>query len=164
MSDYTIDFYGTFLNIPPKCVFTALYYCYKAGATWNCCSFGAFGVHQDHTTMHNVTSLHAKPHMYGACVLSSACNLPPALLAEWLGSFTCYCSNTGAERIQNKSWHRKFTPEKKNPTTYWIRNKSQRSKLTPEKKITPLLTPACIQSTITLAKILLFILGSHQFF
>ena len=33
----------------------------------------------------------------GVCVFS--CNLPPALLAEWLGSFTCYCGNTGVERI-----------------------------------------------------------------
>ena len=29
---------------------TALFVCYMAGATWNCCRFGAFGVH--HTTMH----------------------------------------------------------------------------------------------------------------
>ena len=28
-----------------------------------------------------------------------SCNLPPALLAEWPGSFTCYCGNTGVERI-----------------------------------------------------------------
>ena len=27
------------------------------------------------------------------------CNLPPALLAERPGSFTCYCGNTGVERI-----------------------------------------------------------------
>ena len=27
------------------------------------------------------------------------CNLPPALLAEWPGSFTCYCRETGVERI-----------------------------------------------------------------
>ena len=27
------------------------------------------------------------------------CNLPPALLAEWLGSFTCYCGNMGVEQI-----------------------------------------------------------------
>ena len=42
-------------------------------------------------------SLHAKPHTQGVCVFS--CNLPPALLAEWQGSFMCYCSNTGVERI-----------------------------------------------------------------
>ena len=42
-------------------------------------------------------SLHAKRHTKGACVFSS--NLPPARLAEWPGSFTCYCGNTGVERI-----------------------------------------------------------------
>ena len=41
------------------------------------------------------------------------CNLPPALLAEWPGSFTCHCSNTGVERTPNKSQHRKLTLEKK---------------------------------------------------
>ena len=35
--------------------------------------------------------------MYGACVFN--CNLPPALLAEWPGSFTCYYGNTGVEQI-----------------------------------------------------------------
>ena len=35
----------------------------------------------------------------GVCVFG--CNLAPALLAEWPGSFTCYCGNTGVERI---SW------------------------------------------------------------
>ena len=33
------------------------------------------------------------------------CNLPPALLAEWPGSFTCRCSNTGVELTPNKSQH-----------------------------------------------------------
>ena len=28
-----------------------------------------------------------------------SCNLPPALLAGWPGSFTCYCGNAGVERI-----------------------------------------------------------------
>ena len=32
---------------------------YLAGATWNCCGLGAFCVH--HTSMHQVTLLHAKP-------------------------------------------------------------------------------------------------------
>ena len=36
-------------------------------------------------------------HKVSACVFS--CNLPPALLAEWPGSFTCYCGNTGVEWI-----------------------------------------------------------------
>ena len=42
------------------------------------------------------------------------CNLPPALLAEWLGSFTFHCGNTGVEWIPNKSQHGKLTLEKKN--------------------------------------------------
>ena len=41
------------------------------------------------------------------------CNLPPALLAEWPGSFTCHCSNTGVERTPNRSQHTKLTLEKK---------------------------------------------------
>ena len=46
-----------------------------------------------------------------ACVFR--CNLPPALLAEWQGSFTCHCGNTGLERTPNKSQHTKLTLEKK---------------------------------------------------
>ena len=41
------------------------------------------------------------------------CNLPPALLAEWPGSFTCHCGNTGVEWTLNKSQHTKLTLEKK---------------------------------------------------
>ena len=41
------------------------------------------------------------------------CNLPPALLAEWPGSFTCPCSNPGVERTPNKSQHTKMTLEKR---------------------------------------------------
>ena len=33
-------------------------------------------------------SLYSKPHTKGVCVFN--CNLPPALLAEWPGSFTFY--------------------------------------------------------------------------
>ena len=32
-------------------------------------------------------------------VYAFSCNLPPALLAEWPGSFTCYCGNMGVEQI-----------------------------------------------------------------
>ena len=42
-------------------------------------------------------------------------NLPPALLAEWLGSFTCYCGNAEVEQVPKKRvsteswpWRRKF--------------------------------------------------------
>ena len=45
-----------------------------------------------------------------------SCNLPPALLAEWPGSFTCYCGNTGGGmdteiRVSTESWpwRRKFS-------------------------------------------------------
>ena len=40
------------------------------------------------------------------------CNLPPALLAEWPGSFKCYCGNTGVERTPRKSQNTKLTPER----------------------------------------------------
>ena len=50
-------------------------------------------------------------HTQDACVFS--CNLPPALLAEWQGSFTCYCSLTRRwSGYRNKSRHRKLTLEK----------------------------------------------------
>ena len=35
------------------------------------------------------------------------CNLPPALLAEWPGSFTCHCSNRGVEQTLNLKLHLK---------------------------------------------------------
>ena len=41
------------------------------------------------------------------------CHLLSALLAEWPGSFTCHCSNTGVERTPNKSQHTKLPLEKK---------------------------------------------------
>ena len=37
------------------------------------------------------------------------CNLPPALLVKWPGSFTCHCSNTGVERTLNRRQHTKLT-------------------------------------------------------
>ena len=48
-----------------------------------------------------------------SCVCVFGCNLPPALLAEWPGSFTCHCGNTGVEQTPNKSQHTKLTLEKK---------------------------------------------------
>ena len=47
----------------------------------------------------------------GVCLCR--CKLPSALLAEWPGSFTCHCSNTGVERTPGKSQHTKLTLEKK---------------------------------------------------
>ena len=39
----------------------------------------------------------------GVCVFR--CNLPPALLAKWPGSFMCYCGNKGVEQTPNKTQH-----------------------------------------------------------
>ena len=47
----------------------------------------------------------------GACKFR--CNLPPALLAERPGSFTCHCGNTGVKRTPNKSQHTKLTLRRK---------------------------------------------------
>ena len=83
----------------------------------NCCRLGASSVY----TIQPCTSLHRnslKLHTYGECVFS--CKLSPAFLffffflfendwdllratrifvPERLGSFTCYCGNTGVQRI-----------------------------------------------------------------
>ena len=42
-----------------------------------------------------------------------SCNLPPALLAEWPGSFTCTVVTRGWNGYRNKSQHRKSTLDKK---------------------------------------------------
>ena len=46
-------------------------------------------------------------------VCMCGCNLPPALLAGWLRSFTCHCGNMGMKRTPIKSQHTKLTMEKK---------------------------------------------------
>ena len=76
---------------------------------------GAFSAHR--TTMHHATSLHAKQHTQGACVYS--CNMPPALLAEWPGSFTCYCGNTVT---QENTFHLLLLPGLE-PRTFWSRDR-----------------------------------------
>ena len=58
---------------------------------------------------------------------SFSCNMPPALLAEWPGSFTCYCGNMGVEWIlkwvitKHWPWWRKFLLFLLGlePTTFW---------------------------------------------
>ena len=52
--------------------------------------------------MHHVASLQSKLHTQGAYVFS--CTLPPALLAEWPGTFTCYCVNTGGGAATDNAW------------------------------------------------------------
>ena len=83
-----------------------------AGATWNCSRLDAFCVH--HTTMHHVTSCKAT---YVKCCMFSH-NLPPALLAEWLGSFTCYCGNTGWNGDRNESAQKVDPWEEISPTAH----------------------------------------------
>ena len=39
-----------------------------------------------------------------------SCTLPPALLAEWLGSFTCHCGKTDVERISKQNLAQKVDP------------------------------------------------------
>ena len=49
--------------------------------------------------MQSCTSLqchYLKPYVY-VCVCAFSCDLPPALLADHLGSFTCYCGKTWVE-------------------------------------------------------------------
>ena len=41
------------------------------------------------------------------------CNVPPALLAEWPGSFKCHCSNTWVEGPPNKNRQTKLILEEK---------------------------------------------------
>ena len=64
------------------------------------------------------------------------CNLAPALLAEWPGSFTCHCHNTWVECRLIKSQHTKLTQRRK----FSLRSCSQpfsHESSTPQKKILP---------------------------
>ena len=85
-----IAFYSAFLNIHRSGVFTVLAWLVPQESA-------AISARSVYTIQPCTVSLHAKPHTSGAYVFG--CNLPPALLAEWPGSFTCYCGNTGVERI-----------------------------------------------------------------
>ena len=81
-----------------------------------------FWVH--HTTKHQFTvSLYSKPHMEDAVCFY----LPPALLAEWLGSFVCYCtkSNMWVEWILKYIQHKVDSGGIQNPLpsdTVWSPN------------------------------------------
>ena len=70
--------------------------------------------------------LHGRDVFVGVCEFS--CNLSPALLAEWPGSFTCYCGNTGVERIPKLESAQKVDPGEENspaaPTGIWTRDLS----------------------------------------
>ena len=87
-----------------------------AGATQNCCHLSAFCVH--HTTMHHVPC-HATSH-------KTTYNLPPALLAEWPGSFTGYCGNMGMEQVWKRESAQNVDPGGKHsptiPAGTWTQN------------------------------------------
>ena len=91
-------------------VVTGLFACYMASAVWNWCRLGASSVY----TIQPCTSSqchNSKPQSYvGVCVFS--CNLLPALLAGWPGSFTCYCGKTGVEGTPNYEPHGQRTQGK----------------------------------------------------
>ena len=103
------SFFFFFLRPPKQCTDSAIWslhgWCYVKLQSSRC----MFCVH--HTTMHQFTvSSHTKPYRQGAYVFR--CTLPPALLAEWLRSSTCYCSNTGGAmktkiRVSAESWPRR---------------------------------------------------------
>ena len=68
------------------------------------------------------------PTPWVKCACKFICNLPPAPLTEWLGSFTCHCGNTSVEQTLNKSQRGQLTLEKKilpllllgtEPMTFW---------------------------------------------
>ena len=80
----------------------ALFGCCMAGATWNCCCLGASSVY----TIQPYTSLQYRfiqSHICRVYICVFNCNLQPALLAEWPGSFTCYCGKENARRTNQNS-------------------------------------------------------------
>ena len=101
------------MNIHRSGVPSALFGCYMAGATQNCCRLGAFCVH--HTTGHapsHVTSCEATDIGRVHACLAVTCHLH-----FWQNYdrdlFTYFCVNKGVERTPKKSQHRKLTLEKK---------------------------------------------------
>ena len=112
-----LTFYSTILNVRQSDVLTTLFDCYVAGDTWNCCRPGARSVY----IIQPCTSLqcHLIPSHIRTVQVSLGvfrCNPPPALLAEWPGSLTCYCGITGVERIPIRESAQKFTLEKTTTT------------------------------------------------
>ena len=105
-STWVTSFIARFLNIHRSCVLTALAWLVPLETT---VSAQILCTPYNHAPCH-FTQSHIRN---GVCVFS--CNLTPARLAEWPGSFTCYCGNTGVERIpkwvstESQPWRRKFS-------------------------------------------------------
>ena len=94
----TFTYNSAFFNVHLSDLLMALFGCYMVNAIWNCHRLGARSVYIIQPCV-CLQCYFIPSHiiMCGACVFS--CNLPPALLAKWVGSFMCYCGNTGVERI-----------------------------------------------------------------
>ena len=80
-------------------------------------------------TPYNHASCHfMQSHIRKVYASLAQCNLPPALLEEWPGSFTCYCGNTGVERIPKLESAQKVDPGEENSpaasTGIWTRDLS----------------------------------------
>ena len=96
-SSLTAALHSTLFNAHQNGVLTALFGCYMAGAMRNSCHHGVHSVFTPYNRaqVYTVTLLEATSVR---CICVS-CNLPPALLAEWSGSFLCYSGNTEVEPI-----------------------------------------------------------------
>ena len=98
------------LNYDRNDVQTALFY---GPLLHGWCRLAVLCVH--HTTIHPVTSLHAEPRNYVSVhyALRVPCNMPPA--SFWQNDRdllrTCYCCNTGVERIPKKKILPPLLPE-----------------------------------------------------
>ena len=89
--------------------------------TRNCCHFDAkFSIW--YTIQRPCTSLQChfiQCYIDRVQVCWTATDLPPALLpADCPGSFTCYCGNTGVERIRNKSAQKVDKGEENSPVVF----------------------------------------------
>ena len=70
-------------------------------------------IRYSHASAYSVTSFEAT---FIGCICIFSCHLAPALLAERLVSFICYCGTQGWNGYGNKSQHRKLTLEKTEET------------------------------------------------
>ena len=82
---------------------------------WNCWHLGACSVY----AIQPCTSLqcHCLPNHIHRVHVCFSCNLPPALLAQWPGSFTCCHGNTGMERIPKQESEQMVDPREENSPT-----------------------------------------------
>ena len=106
-SEWVIVALHSIFSISTKVV-AVLFSCYMAGSTWNCWHLDTSSVAPyNHAPVYSVT---VRNHICRKHVFS--CYPPPALLAEWLQSFTCYCSNItwGWSRYWTKSQHSESWP------------------------------------------------------